>query len=141
MVNRYVFKALSFMQFLNFLIFFVAGLYLFVMSKSPRAAEFGDTATVEKHAIIAVVVSLFFLGPLIGIARRERWAWWTGLIVNVICLVVFYWALVYKQADIGFTNILFPVLFFISVVLYLVSRPMTWTSIARGDSVLFKKTV
>jgi hypothetical protein len=140
MVNRFLFKALSLMQFLIFLIFFVAGLYLFAMSQSSRAAEFGEAATVEKHAIIAIVVSLFFLGSVIGVWRRERWAWWTGLVVNLVCLVVFYWALVYKQTDVGFTNILFPLLFFITSVLYLLSRPESWNSIAKGDSMLFKKT-
>jgi len=141
MLNRYLFKALSLMQFLTFLIFFVAGLYLFAMSQSSRVGDFGDASTVEKHAIIAIVVSLFFLGPLIGVSRRERWAWWTGLVVNVVCLVVFYWALVYKQTDISVANILFPLLFFVTAVLYLLSRPETWKSIAKGDSVLFKKTV
>jgi hypothetical protein len=141
MVNRYLFKALSLMQFLIFLIFFVAGLYLFVMSQSSRSAEFGEAATVEKHAIIAIVVSLFFLGSLIGVWRRERWAWWTGLIVNVLCFAVFYWALIYKQADVEFTNILIPLLFFITSVLYLLSRPESWKSIAKGDSVLFKKAI
>lgn len=140
MVNRYLFKALSLMQFLIFLIFFVAGLYLFAMSQSSRAAEFGETGSVERHAIIAIVVSLFFLGSLIGVWRRERWAWWTGLLVNVACLVVFYWALVYKQPEVGFTNILFPLLFFITAVLYLLSRPRSWKSLAKGDSVLFKNT-
>src|SRR5689334_19076239 len=111
MRNRYFFKALSLMQFLIFLMFFISGVYLFAMSQSSRAAEFGDASTVERHAIIAVVVSLFFLGALIGVWRRERWAWWVGLVVNIICLGIFYWALIYKQPDIEFTNILFPLLF------------------------------
>ena len=141
MVNRYLFKALSLMQFLIFLMFFISGMYLFAMSKSSRVAEFGDAATVERHAIIAIVVSLFFLGALIGVWRRERWAWWAGLVVNVICLAIFYWALIYKQADVEFTNALFPLLFFITTVLYLLSRPESWKTIDRGDSMLLKKTL
>ncbi len=140
-MNRYLIKALSSMQFLIFLMFFAAGLYLFAMSMSSRAAEFGDAASVERHAIVAIAVSLFFLGPLIGIWRREAWGWWSGLAVNVVCLVISYWVMIYKQTDVGFGAIMWPVLFFVVTVLHLLSRPQSWKSIARDDSVLFKKAV
>src|SRR5512143_1198537 len=141
MPNRYLFKALSLMQFLLFLMFFVSGMYLFAMSQSSRAAQFGDAATVGRNAMVSLAVSLFFLAPLIGIWRRERWAWWTGLVVNTVCLGVFYWAMVYNQPDVELIGIVFPALFFVTVVLHLLSRPESWKSIDRGDSMLFKKTV
>ena len=141
MANRYLFKALSLMQFLTFLMFFVAGIYLFVMSQSSRAVEFGEATSVERHAIIALAVSLFFLGPLVGVWRRERWGWWSGLVVNLLCLGIAYWVMIYKQSNIGFGAIMWPALFFVTVVLHLLSRPGSWRSIARGDSVLFRNTV
>src|SRR5512146_382545 len=131
MANRYLFKALSLMQFLIFLMFFVAGLYLFAMSMSSRAAEFGEAASVERHAIIAIAVSLFFLGPLIGISRRERWGWWSGLAVNVVCLAISYWAMIYNQPDVGFGAMMWPILFFVTAVLHVLSRPESWKSIAK----------
>lgn len=141
MVNRYLFKTLSSLQFLIFLLFFVAGLYLFAMSMSSKAADFGDAASVERHGIISVAVSLFFLGPLIGIWRRERWGWWCGLTVNLVCLAIAYWVMIYKQSGITVGAMMWPVLFFVVVVLHLLSRPDSWKSISKGDSVLFKKTV
>ncbi|HEU5400174.1 MAG TPA: hypothetical protein VFU86_02385 [Terriglobales bacterium] len=141
MANRYFFKALSFLQFFIFLIFFVAGLYLFAMSMSPRAAEFGEASTVEKHAFAAIAVSLFFLGPLIGIWRRQRWGWWSGLAINLICLGIAYWVMIYKQSDIGFGAVIWPTIFFVTVILHLLSRPASWKAISRSDSVLFKKVV
>jgi hypothetical protein len=141
MVNRYLFKALEFMQFLVFLIFFVSGMYLFAMSRSPRAVEFGEAASVEKHAIAAIIVSLFFLGPLIGVWRRERWGWWSGLVVNLFCMAISYWALVYKQSDVSLASWVGPMLFFVTALLHVLSRPDSWKSIQPGDSVLFKKAV
>lgn len=141
MANRYLFKALEFMQFLIFLMFFVSGMYLFAMSRSPRSAEFGEAATVERHGVLAVIVSLFFLVPLIGVWRRERWGWWSGLVVNLFCLAISYWALVYKQTDVGVGSWAGPVLFFVTALLHVLSRPESWKSIQQGDSMLFKKTV
>ena len=141
MRNRYFFKALSLMQFLIFLMFFVSGMYLFAMSKSSRAADFGDAATVGRNALISLAVSLFFLAPLIGIWRRERWAWWVGLAVNLFCFAISYWALVYKQANWSWDAMIGPILFFVTAVLHLLSRPESWKLIDRSDSMLFKKTV
>ncbi|MDT8069223.1 MAG: hypothetical protein ROO76_13740 [Terriglobia bacterium] len=141
MANRYLFKALEFMQFLIFLMFFVSGMYLFAMSRSPRSADFGEASTVARHGTIAIAVSFFFLAPLIGVWRRERWGWWAGLVVNVLCLGISYWALVYKQTDVGWGSWVGPLLFFVTVLLHLLSRPESWKTIQQDDSVLFKKTV
>ncbi len=140
-MNRYFFKALTLMQFLIFLMFFVSGLYLFAMSKSARVAEFGNASSVERNAVAAIVVSLLFLGPLIGIWRRERWAWWIGIAVNLVCFAVWYWGLIYNKSDVGWLVVIIAMLFLLSVILHLLSRPESWKSIERGDSVLFKRTV
>lgn len=138
MTSRYLFKALASIQLFIFLMFFFAGLFMFAMSR-PFGPE--TASSLEKSGSIALLISPLWLIPLVGIWKRARWAWWLGLIVNILSFGTVYWALIYSQPEAEWTSIIGVCLFLAAAVLHLLSRPGSWTANRQPGAVISRKVV
>jgi hypothetical protein len=136
MATRFWFKALALMQFLIFLMFFLAGLYMLAMSNSSRT----DPEAVhglQRSSMISLAICPLWLIPLIGIWQRWRWSWWMGLAVNLASFAIFFWALTYHEPSIDWVAMSGPAVFLIIAILHLFSRPSSWRSIGQSGSTAF----
>jgi len=125
MQNRFLFKTLLFAEFGIFFMFFAVGLYLLALAQSPRSTP--DTiAGMQRTSTACLIICPLWLIPTVGIRMHAAWAWWTGLVVNLLVFGIATWAFSSGQAQTDWSDMIGPGIFLLIAILHLLSRPAQW---------------